>query len=81
MMPKQNMINLVFDGDGNIKVKCEAESIPTQIVEEVINSAVKAYECMIDDKINKDEKVKYLKRWNLVLSIALTILTILNLVR
>ena len=33
MIPKQNMINLVFDGDGTVKVKCEAESIPTPIVE------------------------------------------------
>ena len=81
MIPKQNMINLVFDGDGNVKVKCEAESIPTSIVEEVVNSAVKAYENVIEAKINKDEKVKYLKRWNLVLSIALAILAILNLVR
>ena len=81
MIPKQNMINLVFDGDGTVKVKCEAESIPTPIVEEVVNSAVKAYENVIENKINKDEKVKYIKRWNLVLSIALIILTILNLVR
>ena len=81
MIPKQNMINLVFDGDRTVKVKCEAESIPTPIVEEIVNSAVKAYENVIENKINKDEKVKYLKRWNLVLSIALIILTILNLVR
>ena len=81
MIPKQNMINLVFDGDDTVKVKCEAESIPTPIVEEIVNSAVRAYENVIENKINKDEKVKYLKRWNLVLSIALVILTILNLVR
>lgn len=81
MIPKEKMINLVFDNDGKVKIKCEADAIPTSIVEEVVNSAINAYESAMLSKIDKDERIKYLKRWNLVLCIALAIMTILNLVR
>ena len=81
MIPKQNMINLVFDEKGKVKLKCEADTIPTSVVEEIINSAINAYESVMIPKTDKDEIIKNLKRWNLVLSIALVIVTILNLVR
>lgn len=81
MVPKENMINLVFDEKGKVKVKCEAAAIPTSVVEEVINSAINAYESAMMAKLDTDERIKYLKRWNLVLSIALATITILNLVR
>lgn len=81
MIPKEKMINLVFDNNGKVKVKCEIDAIPTPIVEEVINSAISAYESAMMAKVDTDERVKYYKRWNLVLSIALAIVTILNLVR
>lgn len=81
MVPKENMINLVFDDKGKVKVKCEANAIPTSVVEEVINSAINAYESAMIAKLDTDERIKYLKRWNLVLSIALATITILNLVR
>lgn len=81
MIPKQNMINLVFDEKGKVKLKCEADAIPTSVVEEIINSAINAYESAMIPKTDKDEIIKNLKRWNLVLSIALVIVTILNLVR
>lgn len=81
MVPKENMINLVFDDKGKVKVKCEADAIPTSVVEEVINSAINAYESAMMAKLDTDERIKYLKRWNLVLSIALATITILNLVR
>lgn len=81
MIPKQNMINLVFDEKGKVKLKCEADTIPTSVVEEIINSAINAYESVMVNKTDKDEVIKNLKRWNLVLSIALVIVTILNLVR
>lgn len=81
MVPKENMINLVFDDKGKVKVKCEADAIPTSVVEEVINSAINAYESAMIAKLDTDERIKYLKRWNLVLSIALATITILNLVR
>lgn len=81
MIPKEKMINLVFDSKGRVKVKCDMDAIPTSIVEEVVNSAVSAYESAMMAKMDIDERVKYYKRWNLVLSIALAIVTILNLVR
>ena len=81
MIPKEKMINLVFDNDGKVKLKCNVDSIPTPVVEEVINSALSAYESAMLSKIDKDERIKYLKRWNLVLCIALAIMTISNLVR
>lgn len=81
MIPKENMINLVFDDKGKVKVKCEANAIPTSVVEEVINSAINAYESAMLAKLDTDERIRYLKRWNLVLSIALATITILNLVR
>lgn len=81
MIPKEKMINLVFGSKGRVKVKCDMDAIPTSIVEEVVNSAVSAYESAMIAKIDTDERVKYLKRWNLVLSIALAIVSILNLVR
>lgn len=81
MIPKEKMINLVFDNNGKVKVKCEIDAIPTPIVEEVINSAISAYESAMMAKVDTDERIKYLKRWNLVLSVALAIVTILNLVR
>ena len=81
MIPKEQMINLVFDNDGKVKLKCNVDSIPTPVVEEVINSALSAYESAMLSKIDKDERIKYLKRWNLVLCIALAIMTISNLVR
>lgn len=81
MIPKEKMINLVFDDNGKVKVKCDIDAIPTPIVEEVINSAINAYESAMISKIDKDERIKYLKRWNLVLCIALAIMTISNLVR
>ena len=81
MIPKEKMINLVFDNNGKVKVKCEADAIPTSIVEEVVNSAINAYESAMMAKVDTDERIKYLKRWNLVLSVALAIVTILNLVR
>ena len=81
MIPKEKMINLVFDDNGKVKVKCDIDAIPTAVVEEVINSAISAYESAMLAKIDTDERIKYLKRWNLVLSIALATITILNLVR
>jgi len=81
MIPKERMINLVFDNDGKVKLKCEVDAIPTTVVEEIINSAINAYESSMMSKIDKDERVKYLKSWNLVLCIALAIMTISNLVR
>ena len=81
MVPKEKMINLVFDNSGKVKVKCDIDAIPTAIVEEVVNSAINAYESAMLAKIDTDERIKYLKRWNLVLSIALAMMTILNLVR
>lgn len=81
MIPKEKMINLVFDNNGKVKVKCEADAIPTNVVEEIVNSAINAYESAMMAKIDVDERVKYYKRWNLVLCIALAIMTIANLVR
>ena len=81
MVPKEKMINLVFDNNGKVKIKCDIDAIPTPIVEEVINSAISAYESAMMAKLDTDERIRYLKKWNLVLSIALAIITILNLVR
>lgn len=81
MIPNENMINLVFDDRGKVKIKCNADAIPTTVVEEVVNSAIDAYGSVMSSKIDTDERVKYLKRWNLVLCIALAIMTISNLVR
>ena len=81
MIPKEKMINLVFDDKGKVKLKCDIDAIPTPIVEEVINSAISAYESAMMAKLDTDERIRYLKKWNLVLSIALAIITILNLVR
>lgn len=81
MIPKDKMINLVFDDNGKVKVKCEVDAIPTPIVEEVVNSAINAYECSMLSKIDKDERIKYLKRWNWALSMALATMVILSLVR
>lgn len=81
MIPKEKMINLVFDDNGKVKLKCDIDAIPTPIVEEVVNSAINAYESAMMARLDTDERIKYLKRWNLVLSIALATITILNLVR
>ena len=53
MVPKEKMINLVFDNNGKVKIKCDIDAIPTPIVEEVINSAISAYESAMMAKLDK----------------------------
>ena len=81
MIPKEKMINIVFNDKGKVKIKGELDTIPTPVVEELINNAIEAYETVMITKIDTDERVSYLKRWNRVLWISLVIMIILYLVR